>query len=204
MRAPSPNHYLHQRNSLTYGSLLAGLLAVFLSKGSSWNGAWSLITLSVFLDTFDGRFARLFNRSEDETAFGIQLDSLADAAVFGLVPIVCLYLLLDPGESKIFAVTWGIVALAYLVTGLTRLGCYNVHQASGDAFTGMPITMSALVLCTAAAVTRSPVIFILLLALCSWAMVSPLRIPRPGGWKMFVFAGWISAVFIFHAVKWAA
>jgi CDP-diacylglycerol--serine O-phosphatidyltransferase len=198
MRAPSPHYYLHQRNSLTYGSLLTGLLAVFLSTASSWSAVWSLITISIFLDTFDGQFARRFKRNEDEIAFGIQLDSLADAVVFGLVPIVCLYLMLDPGDSRIFTVIWFIGAFAYLVTGLTRLGCYNIHQASGDFFTGMPIPLSALVLGTVATVTRSPVIFILLLAICSWAMVSPLRIPRPTGWKILVFVGWVVAVFILH------
>jgi len=198
MKNPPPYHYLHQRNSLTYGSLLAGMFAVFLSTKSSWSAVWSLITVSIFLDTFDGQFARRFKRSEDESAFGIQLDSLVDAVVFGLVPTACLYLLLDPGDSGIFTVIWTTVAFAYLVTGLTRLGCYNIHQASGDFFTGMPIPLSALVLSTVAAVTRSPVIFVLLLAVCSWAMVAPLRIPRPTGWKILIFTGWVVAVFIFH------
>jgi len=44
-------------------------------------------------------------------------------------------------------------------------------------------------------------IFLLVLAVFSWAMVAPLRIPRPTGWKMLVFAAWMIAVFIFHAAK---
>ncbi|MCK5351023.1 hypothetical protein KAJ77_00510, partial [bacterium] len=150
---------------------------------------------------FDGKFARLFKRSEGEAAFGIQLDSLADAVVFGLVPIVCLYLLLDLGDSKIFAVIWSVGAFAYLLTGLTRLGCYNVHQTSDVFFVGMPITVSALVLSTVAAMTRSPMILVLVLASCSGAMVMPLRIPRPTGWKMLFFVGWVLAVFLRHAVN---
>ena len=201
MSAPAPYYYLHRRNSLTYGSLLTGMLAVFISNEYSWSAVWSLMTISIFLDTFDGKFARLFKRSEGEAAFGIQLDSLADAVVFGLVPIVCLYLLLDLGDSKIFAVIWSVGAFAYLLTGLTRLGCYNVHQTSDEFFVGMPITMSALVLCTVAAVTRSPMIFVLVLASCSGAMVMPLRIPRPTGWKMLFFVGWVLAVFLRHAVN---
>jgi len=201
MNAPAPYYYLHRRNSFTYGSLLAGLLAVFMSKEYSWSAVWSLITISIFLDTFDGKFARLFKRNEGEAAFGIQLDSLADAVVFGLVPIVCLYLLLGLGGSKIFAVIWSIGAFAYLLAGLTRLGFYNVQQTSDDFFVGMPITMAALVLCTVATVTRSPIIFFLVFASCSGAMVMPLRIPRPTGWKMLFFVGWVLAVFLRHTVN---
>lgn len=201
MYTPSPYHYLHQRNGLTYGSLLAGLFAVLLSKQSSWSAAWSLLTISVFFDIFDGRFASLFKRSDDEAAFGIQFDSLADAVVFGLVPVISLYLLLDPGNRGIFAVIWALGAFAYLVAGLTRLGCYNVHQASGEFFVGMPITMSALLLCTLAALTRSPTVFVLVLAACSCAMVIPMRFPRPTGWKMILLAGWVLAVFLSHVAN---
>lgn len=201
MSTPSPYTYLHRRNSFTYGSLFAGLLAVFLSKGSSWNAAWSLIAVCVFLDTFDGKFARHFKQNEDEAAFGIQLDSLADAVVFGLVPVICLYLLLAPGGSGIFTVIWTVGALAYLVAGLTRLGCYNVHQAYGEFFVGMPIPVAALVLSTLALVTRSPVIFFLVVAMCTVAMVMPLRIPRPAGLKMVLFVGWVIAVFLGHVVN---
>ncbi|UCF88956.1 MAG: CDP-alcohol phosphatidyltransferase family protein, partial [bacterium] len=118
MNAPTPCSYLHPRNSLTYGSVLAGLLAFFLAAKASWNAAWSLITVSVFLDTFDGKFAGLFERSEEEKAFGVQFDSLADAVTFGLVPVACLYLLMDPGGSSFFLVTWSSASLVYLTAGL--------------------------------------------------------------------------------------
>src|SRR5438128_8549860 len=86
-----PARYIRLCNLLTYISLLCSLLAVFAAREyQSWEAAGLLIAVSALADTFDGKFARLFPRTENETAFGAQLDSLVDAVSFGLVPVICL------------------------------------------------------------------------------------------------------------------
>ncbi len=86
-----PARYVHASNGVTYLSLLAGLLAVVTAREwRSWSAAGGLIAVCALADTLDGRFARLFRRDADAQRFGVELDSLADALTFGLVPVVAL------------------------------------------------------------------------------------------------------------------
>jgi CDP-diacylglycerol--serine O-phosphatidyltransferase len=199
MNSRTPSRYLHPSNALTYGSLLAGLLAVIAAaERSSWHLSGALITSSVVLDTLDGRFARLFPRSEDQSAFGVQLDSLVDAVVFGFVPIACLYLLLDFGASATARFWWTGAALAYLVSALTRLGCYNLYQVNEDHFVGLPTTLAALFLSTLFLASPPLVLSVLALVVCAYTMVAPIAIPRPRGVALAVFATWITLVLALH------
>ncbi len=90
MSAASPAGAFHRANALTYGSLLAGVMAIGASLAGRSGLAGALIALAVIADTFDGRFARMFVRSPSERDFGVQLDSLSDAIAFGIAPSVCL------------------------------------------------------------------------------------------------------------------
>lgn len=199
MNSVTPVRYIHLSNTLTYGSLLAGLLAVITAKEiSSWHVSGALIAVSVVLDTFDGRFARLFPRSDDQKAFGLQIDSLVDAVVFGFVPVVCMYLLLDFGPSTTGRLWWFGAALAYLVSALTRLGCYNIHQAKEDQFVGIPTTLAALLLSTLFLVSASPFLSGISLSLCALAMVSSFAFPRPRGLALAVFVIWSTLVLALH------
>jgi phosphatidylserine synthase len=88
--------YIHPSNAVTYLSILAGLLAIVAARDArSWSLTGTLIAVSAAADTLDGRFARLFPRNERPRRFGIELDCLADALTFGVVPVVALYLLLE-------------------------------------------------------------------------------------------------------------
>ena len=203
MNSPAPAGYLKPSNLVTYGSLLAGLLAVAAVKEwMSWNAAGGLIALSVLLDTFDGRFAARFRRSDDQRAFGIQLDSLADAVTFGFVPIVCLLLLPgDAGASPAARLGWYAGAILYLVGALTRLGCYNLHQAGGDRFLGVPTTLAALLLSALYLVRPAAVVSAAALGALAVAMVIPLPVPRPRGAGMVAFVIIVAAVIALHALQ---
>jgi CDP-diacylglycerol--serine O-phosphatidyltransferase len=199
MTGTAPVRYLHVSNALSYLSLLAGLLAVIAAKDlSSWHLSGALITVSVLLDTFDGRFARLFPRSSDQAVFGMELDSLVDAVVFGFVPVACLYLLLDFGTSAAVRFWWSGAAFIYLVSALTRLGCYNLLQAKEDHFVGMPTTLAALLLSTFALAGISPAVWGFALVCCACAMLAPFALPRPRGPAFVLFISWIILVFTLH------
>ncbi len=202
MNNGTPLRYIHPSNILTYGSLLTGLFAVITAKElSSWHVSGALIAISVVLDTYDGRFARLFSRSNDEKAFGMQLDSLVDGVVFGFVPVTCMYLLLDFGLSTMARLLWSGAALAYLVSALTRLGCFNIHQANEGHFVGIPTTLAALVLSTLFLINESPVLSGFALGICAIAMIAPLAIPRPRGSALTVFVLWITLVLVLHLLE---
>ena len=77
---------------LTYFSRVSAVLGMtFAHKGLFSAAKWCLF-LSGFCDAFDGTVARTKrNRTEDEKAFGIQLDSLCDVVSFGVAPAFSLY-----------------------------------------------------------------------------------------------------------------
>ena len=78
-----------------------------------------LIVFAMFFDMIDGRVARL---TKTQSAFGVQIDSLADLVSFGVAPAVLVYQwsLRELG-------TWGIVvAFAFVACGAIRLARFNV------------------------------------------------------------------------------
>ena len=202
MEKNHPLHYIHPSNALTYGSLLTGLLAALAAmEFSSWHVSGGLIAFCALLDTFDGRFARMFSRSADQAAFGVEIDSLADAAVFGVIPVVCMYPLLDFGDSPAGRLLWLAAAMVYLVSALTRLGCYNLHQSKADQFTGLPTTLAALVLSAAFLASPSPLVSAFVLVVCAIAMLAPIPIPRPRGVGLAAFVASILLVLTLHSIE---
>jgi len=192
--------YIHPSNALTYVSILAGLLAIVAAHDArSWSLAGALIAVSATADTLDGRFARLFPRDERQRKFGIELDSLADAVTFGLVPVAALYLLLDfPSVGA--RVAWVGAALLYLVSALTRLGFYDLHHGETSGFVGLPTTVAGLVWSSAFLVRPSAAAATALLLVCGIAMVSAMRIPRPRGLGLLAFGGWAAVLIVLHGL----
>ncbi len=77
---------------LTVANLFCGYACVVYATRADFDTAALLIGIAMVLDTLDGFFARLTNST---SAFGVQLDSLADIVSFGLAP-------------AILAFTWGL------------------------------------------------------------------------------------------------
>jgi len=189
---------LHASNLLTYASLLAGLSAMI---AASWYHNKSIagmgMALIVMLDTFDGRFARRFVRTQTEREFGVQLDSLADAANSGVVPISVLLGLL-PAMSHQAAAVWIASAFLYLLGVVTRLGFYNLTQEEGEFFVGLPAPVAALTVATMLLWPLSPLPAAILMSAAGLAMISSVRIPRPSGTWFLLFVLWPVVVFICH------
>jgi len=193
--------YFHPSNLLTYLSVLAGLCAIFSAqKLQSWPVAGGLIAVCALADTFDGKFARLFKRSESLKDFGIQLDSLADALTFGLVPVVCLSLLLS-FESAASYIMWCAAAFFYVISAITRLGAYNLHHAENHEFVGLPTTVAGLIWSSMFLAQPSVIPSVILLIACGIAMVSPVRVPRPKGPVMIAFVAWPILLMALHGFQ---
>ncbi len=192
--------YIHPCNAVTYLSILAGLLAITSAHAGSWSLAGALIAVSAAADTLDGRFARLFARDERQRRFGVELDSLADALTFGLVPVVALYLLLDFGSTGA-RVAWIGAALFYVVSAVTRLGFYDLHHEETAGFIGLPTTVAGLVWSSAFLLEPAAAASTALLVACGLAMVSALPIPRPRGLGLLAFGGWAAALVVLHGAS---
>ena len=134
---------------LTYLSLISAVMGMVSAYKGAFGAAMLFLFASGFCDAFDGTVARSKkNRTEDEKAFGIQLDSLCDVVSFGIAPAFLLYCM---GVQNIL----GMITLCfYCVCGVIRLGFFNVEEAKrqqvesgcGKEYRGLPITTMSMVL----------------------------------------------------------
>ena len=90
---------------LTYMSLISSVFGITQAIHGDYKQAIFCLAFSGICDAFDGRVARSKkNRTEDEKAFGIQLDSLCDVICFGVFPALICYLLGVRGTLGLFLV----------------------------------------------------------------------------------------------------
>ena len=126
----------------TVANLFCGYACVVFSTQSDFDTAAVFIGIAMVLDTLDGFVARL---TKSSTAFGVQLDSLADVVSFGLAP-------------AILAFTWGLWPLKrlgwaagfiFVTAAAMRLARFNIQTTAATDkryFVGMPSPAAASVI----------------------------------------------------------
>src|SRR5690606_6781377 len=104
--------------------------------------AFYFVCLGIFLDFFDGFFARLFNVTGE---LGLQLDSLADMVTSGVAPGFAMYLLLADAE---YVAEFGsfFPFLGFIITlgSAYRLAKFNIDTRQTTSFIGLPTPANAL------------------------------------------------------------
>ena len=154
----------------TAGNIFLGYIAILhcfegvMQRGNGGAGgserfaqAALAIIAAVFLDGLDGRIARMTNTT---SAFGREMDSLADVISFGLAPAVLAFAwgvqFIEPvlGEkvrTQIFQAGY-FIAFLFLLCGACRLARFNVQvnpipknpgRADRKYFVGLPIPAGA-------------------------------------------------------------
>jgi CDP-diacylglycerol--serine O-phosphatidyltransferase len=131
----------HIPNLFTFGNLFCGTLAAMLAVQGDFDIAAGLVALGVFLDFFDGFFARLLGVQGE---LGKQLDSLADVVTSGVAPGLLMFHFYNEviGTSNLEP-TDSIVILSYTAFLLTlgaayRLAKFNIDTRQSDSFIGVP------------------------------------------------------------------
>lgn len=126
----------------TVANLFCGYGCIVYATQQDFDTAAILIGVAMVLDTLDGFVARL---TKSSTAFGVQLDSLADIVSFGLAP-------------AILAFTWGLWPLKrvgwaagfiYVTATAMRLARFNIQTSTVTDkryFVGMPSPAAAAVI----------------------------------------------------------
>ena len=121
---------------------LAGLFGGFYAIVMAMNGRFDQAAIGVFaamvLDSLDGRIARMTNT---QSAFGEQMDSLADMVSFGAAPALIAYIWALTGLGR-----WGwIAAFVYCACAALRLARFNVNTGVVDKrfFQGLPSPAAA-------------------------------------------------------------
>jgi CDP-diacylglycerol--serine O-phosphatidyltransferase len=136
----------HVPNSITLLNLFSGCIALIFAFKGNFEMAFYFVSLGIFLDFFDGFFARLFNVS---SPLGLQLDSLADMVTSGVVPGLVMFQMMtdsltDTSESYLQIFPY----LGFIITmgSCYRLANFNVDTRQTDSFIGLPTPANALLI----------------------------------------------------------
>lgn len=174
---------------LTYISLISSVFGMTQAIHGDYKAAIFCLAFSGACDAFDGRIARTKkNRTEDEKAFGIQLDSLCDVVCFGIFPALICYLLGVRG-------TLGLaIVFFYCICAVARLAFFNVLEGKrqkteggcNKTYRGLPVTSIAFILPLTFWLhfLMSPFSFLILLHLVllivGFLFILDFSIPKPG------------------------
>ncbi|MDD3004009.1 CDP-diacylglycerol--serine O-phosphatidyltransferase [Flavobacterium sp.] len=128
----------HIPNLITLLNLFSGCIALIYAVEHNFEMAFLFVSLGIFLDFFDGFFARLFNVS---SPLGLQLDSLADMVTSGVVPGYVMFLLLTKNTDVSF-----LPYIGFIITlgSCYRLANFNIDTRQTDSFIGLPTPANAL------------------------------------------------------------
>ena len=187
-------------NLLTYLAVSAAAIGTMFADGPEsrfWAGAG--IALAMAFDLFDGRFARLFPRTEDEQRVGVEIDSLADVIAFGLAPAVCLFRVVPATDPASRAVLFA-ASIVYLLCIVTRLAHFNVFQAGSGGFIGLPSNLAALAVAILLFWVPGSLLAATVLVLAGAATVSGFRIRRPSAIVLYSLLAIALAVAAGHIV----
>jgi len=132
----------HIPNIITLLNLFCGCIAVVFVAKLNFEMAFLFVCLGIFLDFFDGFFARLFKVAGE---LGLQLDSLADMVTSGVVPGFVMFFLLKEAHNPEAASAF-IPFLGFVITlgSCYRLANFNIDTRQTDSFIGLPTPANAL------------------------------------------------------------
>lgn len=133
---------------LTFLSLCSAVFGMVQATEGNFGMAVLCVFMSGFCDAFDGMVARSKkNRTEDEKAYGIQLDSLCDIVSFGVCPA---FICFEMGVNNTLGI---ILIMAYCLCALIRLAFFNVLEEKRQKeeggvnkyYRGLPVTSIAMI-----------------------------------------------------------
>lgn len=161
----------------TVGNIFCGYLALDFALHGRFDHAAAILFLAGILDGLDGRVARLTGTT---SAFGEQLDSLADVISFGVAPAFLVYRWALADFDRLGL----LVSFLFVVCGACRLARFNVqvHVVDKRYFVGLPIPAAAGALVGLVWVLPDPLpsreakaVFLVVTIVLSYLMVSTLR-----------------------------
>jgi CDP-diacylglycerol--serine O-phosphatidyltransferase len=134
----------HIPNIITLLNLFCGCIALVFAFHRNFEMAFYFVCLGIFLDFFDGFFARLFKVS---SPLGLQLDSLADMVTSGVAPGLVMYqMMINTSTAMSDSYLQIFPYLGFIITlgSCYRLANFNIDTRQTDSFIGLPTPANAL------------------------------------------------------------
>lgn len=202
-RAPRRKGMYILPSLFTAGNIAAGYYAIMQSlQGSAaephhFNYAALAIGFAIPFDALDGRIARM---TRTASAFGRELDSLADVITFGVAPSVLAFawgfhvlpVTIDPSLRHTIVQFGAFVSFLFLICGASRLARFNIQinprpknpgPEGRKYFVGMPIPAAAGVVAAVVHYFRGnpiptwwvSIVWMIVVALLGFLMISTWR-----------------------------
>jgi len=127
--------------AVTSLGVIAAIIGMYCAIDQNLNYAILCLAIAGICDMFDGKIARKYNKTDEDSKYGIQIDSLADIFAFGVFPVV---ILITMGLTQWY---YFIIYALFIINGISRLAYFNIMaEKSGPVkvFTGLPITSSSM------------------------------------------------------------
>lgn len=173
-------------NAFTLANLFSGSIGVIHLITGDYQVTAICIILSLILDFFDGFIARAMKSNSN---LGVQLDSLADMVSFGLLPGITVYKALEPFGNRLLELEmpFEIKYLGLFITlfSCLRLAIFNLDDDQTYYFKGLNTPSNTILIFglfyafmeadAFSFLFDSPLLLILLTAISSWLLISPIR-----------------------------
>jgi CDP-diacylglycerol--serine O-phosphatidyltransferase len=161
--------YMNWPCALTATSLAGGFLALILTAQGDLGWAAGVVVACGIFDSLDGLLARRLSKA---SAFGAELDSLADVVSFGVVPALMLYL----GVLHTIPVAGLAASLGFVLCAAWRLARFSLI-ADDHHFVGLPTPPAAVVAAGGAAWAPPALVALAMTAALCALMVSDFPFP---------------------------
>ena len=206
-------------NLFTLSSVFCGFYAAVLcAQGASdddFYRASVLIIFSMFFDTMDGRVARM---TRTQSAFGLQLDSLADVVAFGVAPALLVY----NWALRPLGMLGLVAGFSFLACAAVRLARFNVLATGTDGapkkpdkyILGLPSPGAAGILVSIVAanhavsgsLSSSPMTILIVVIALAFFMVSTIRFRSfkdlRMNWRSVSLVGFALGTSVVLALQW--
>ncbi|MDA1186177.1 MAG: CDP-alcohol phosphatidyltransferase family protein [Acidobacteria bacterium] len=140
-RRTTLGHFVDAANLLTLSGLASSIAAITFALNAEYAAAGISLVLAIGFDNIDGPVAkRTHGRTDDDRAFGANLDTVADMVTAGVALGV---VLLSYGG---FGVAYYPGALVLGVAVAMRLSYFSVHglDEASPTYTGLPADLAVL------------------------------------------------------------
>lgn len=173
-------------NCITLLNLVAGTLAIICAfRGESpwwglkgWQWGAIFIGIGAVADFLDGFFARLLKAYSD---LGKELDSLCDLVSFGVAPALLVFNVMESTDGIAPWLKWCVLLVPAVAA--FRLARFNIDTRQASFFIGLPVPANAIfwigfcaLVSEGTAFLTFPVIFLPLVVIEAWLMVSPFKL----------------------------
>lgn len=173
----SPNPIVRQiPNALTLVNLLMGCFGIIYTFNHPGTSAIVFIVVGGIFDFADGQVARKLHA---QSRIGVELDSLADLATFGILPSFVIYHVLVPLTHS----TWlPYTAFSIAIFSAYRLAKFNAEDSQHENFVGLPTPANAFFIAGLALMTGTvggwlhyAWVLVAIIGILSYLLVSPVE-----------------------------